>query len=254
MKNKKKIVLGFLFILLLLFTIGFIALKNITYQPSSSAIQAATTNSSYQVKETTDGVYFKPNQKTFPISVIFYQGALVNQKSYSIWASKLASEGYPVYLIHHPFNLAVTSKNKAQSIIKEYNITDYVIGGHSLGGVMASRYAHDKQMNPTTDTGLLRGVFFLASYPDSKGNLKNSALPVLSVTGSNDGVLNQKSYLESKNFLPENSIYSSIQGGNHAGFGSYGNQKGDNQASISNKEQQIELYSTLSSWLNTIKE
>ena len=123
-----------------------------------------------------------------------------------------------------------------------------------MGGVMASRYAHNKQIDPTTDMGHLRGVFFLASYPDSKGSLKNTALPVLSVTGSNDGLLNQKSYLESKNFLPQNSIYSSIEGGNHAGFGSYGNQKGDNQAVISNKEQQNKLYSTLSSWLNTIRD
>ena len=254
MKKKNKIVLGFLLTLLLLFTIGFAALKNFTYQPSLSAIEAATTHSSYQVKETTDGVLFKPNKKTLPLSIIFYQGALVNQKSYSIWASKLASEGYPVYLIHHPLNLAVTNKNKAQSLVKTYTIKDYVIGGHSLGGVMASRYAHNKQIDPTTDMGHLRGVFFLASYPDSKGSLKNTALPVLSVTGSNDGLLNQKSYLESKNFLPQNSIYSSIEGGNHAGFGSYGNQKGDNQAVISNKEQQNKLYSTLSSWLNTIRD
>ena len=254
MKKKNKIVLGFLLTLLLLFAIGFAALKNFTYQPSLSAIEAATTHSSYQVKETTDGVLFKPNKKTLPLSIIFYQGALVNQKSYSIWASKLASEGYPVYLIHHPLNLAVTNKNKAQSLVNTYTIKDYVIGGHSLGGVMASRYAHNKQIDPTTDMGHLRGVFFLASYPDSKGSLKNTALPVLSVTGSNDGLLNQKSYLESKNFLPQNSIYSSIEGGNHAGFGSYGNQKGDNQAVISNKEQQNKLYSTLSSWLNTIRD
>ena len=254
MKKKNKILIGFLLTLLLLFTIGFAALKNFTYQPSVSAKEAATTHSSYQVKETTEGVFFKPNKKAFPISIIFYQGALVNQKSYSIWASKLASEGYSVYLIHHPLNLAVTNKNKAQSLIKEYTIKDYVIGGHSLGGVMASRYAHDKQLDPTTDTGHLKGVFFLASYPDSKGGLKSNDLFVLSITGSKDGVLNQKSYLESKSFMPGNSSYSSIEGGNHAGFGSYGNQKGDNQASISNTEQQNKIYSILSSWLNTIKD
>ncbi|WP_034550562.1 alpha/beta hydrolase [Carnobacterium funditum] len=253
MNNKKKIAIWTTLALLLLFVIGSIMLKNFTYQPSPSALQAATNQASYTVEKTTDLVYFKPKEPAIPISIIFYQGALVNQKSYSIWASKLATEGYPVYLIHHAFNLAVTSKDKAQTIINEYAIGDYVIGGHSLGGVMASRFAHDKQMNPSTESGLLKGVFFLASYPDPKGSLKNSLLPILSVTGSNDGVLNQKSYIDGKKFLPKNTLYLSIKDGNHAGFGSYGHQKGDNPATISNEEQQKQLSLILSSWLDTIK-
>ncbi|SEK71389.1 Alpha/beta hydrolase family protein [Carnobacterium iners] len=251
MKNKKKIAVWLTLTLLLLVTIGFVTLKNLTYQPSSLALEAATNTSSYTVETTNNVVYFKPTKKPLNSSLIFYQGALVNQKSYSIWASKLASEGYPVYLVHHPFNLAITNKNKAKDIVEEYAIKDYIIGGHSLGGVMASRYAHDKQKDPTIDKGSLKGIFFLASYPDSNGSLKNTDLSVLSVTGSNDGVLNQESYLESKKFLPDDTLYSSIEGGNHAGFGSYGPQKGDSSATITNKEQQRILYSTLFSWLKT---
>ncbi|MCA9766089.1 MAG: alpha/beta hydrolase [Carnobacterium sp.] len=253
MKNKKKIAIWFTLTLLLLIAVGFITLNNFTYQPSSLAFEAATNTNSYTVETTNDVVYFKPIKKPLTHSLIFYQGALVNQKSYSIWASKLASEGYPVYLVHHPFNLAVTNKNKAQDIIKEYAIREYIIGGHSLGGVMASRYAHDKQKDPTLDTGSLKGVFFLASYPDSNGSLNNTDLSALSVTGSNDGVLDQQAYLESKKFLPDQTLYSSIEGGNHAGFGSYGRQKGDSSAAITNKEQQEILYSTLSSWLKTFE-
>lgn len=253
MKNKKKIIIWFTLALLVLFTVGSITLRNLTYQPSSSAFEAAINHASYTVGTTDDVIYFKPTKQPLPISVIFYQGALVDQKSYSIWASKLATEGYPVYLIHHPFNLAVTDKDKAHLIIDDYNIKDYVIGGHSLGGVMASRYAHDTQIDPATDMGLLRGVFFLASYPDNKGSIENEALPVLSVVGSKDGVLDQQSYLESKKFLPSKTLYSSIQGGNHAGFGSYGKQKGDANATISNKDQQEKLFIILSSWLNRIK-
>lgn len=78
-----------------------------------------TDHASYTVETISDVVYFKLKQQVLPISIIFYQGAFVNQESYSIWASNLAAEGYPVYLVHHPFNLAVISKDKAQTIINK---------------------------------------------------------------------------------------------------------------------------------------
>lgn len=96
MKNKKKIIIWFTLALLVLFTVGSITLRNLTYQPSSSAFEAAINHASYTVGTTDDVIYFKPKKQPLPISVIFYQGALVDQKSYSIWASKLATEGYPV--------------------------------------------------------------------------------------------------------------------------------------------------------------
>ena len=53
-----------------------------------------------------------------------------------------------------------------------------MIGGHSLGGVMASRYA-----NANMDDERLKGVYFMASYPDEKGTLSKTDLPVISITG-----------------------------------------------------------------------
>lgn len=253
MKNRKKIVFWFMLALILFLMVGFITLKNLTYTPSPIALQAATNHDTYTVEKAPDVSYFKPTKKTLPVSIVFYQGAFVNQESYSIWASNLATKGYPVYLVHHPFNLAITNKDKARTIVNEYPINDYVIGGHSLGGVMASRYAHDKVADSSIDKGSLKGIFLLASYPDDNGTLTNSDLAALSINGSNDGVLNLEAYTQGKIFLPENTVYTSIKGGNHAGFGSYGPQKGDYPATISNKQQQQELTSILSSWMDTIK-
>lgn len=126
---------------------------------------------------------------------------------------------YETYLIHQPFNMAVLGANKAEKIIDKYAIDSYVIGGHSLGGVMASRFAKKQ----TSDN--LKGVFFLASYPDEKGALNATELPVLSITGSKDGVLNWESYHSSQKLLPAKTDFQVIDGGNHAGFGSYGPQK-----------------------------
>lgn len=55
--------------------------------------------------------------------------------------------------------------------------------------------------------------------------MTESAVPVLSITATKDKVLNQEAYQEAKQYLPERTEYVSINGGNHGGFGSYGEQK-----------------------------
>jgi len=56
--------------------------------------------------------------------------------------------------------------------------------------------------------------------------------------GSDDEVLNKNKLSETKINAPSNSLYYEIEGGNHAGYGDYGVQKGDGTATISGNEQQ----------------
>lgn len=143
-----------------------------------------------------------------------------------------------------PLNLAVFGKNRAADIIDEAPDEKFVIGGHSLGGVMSSRFAHDNEKE-------IEGAFFLASYPDKKGSLKNAPFPALSITATNDDVLNQDSYNKNKKYLPKDATFVSIKGGNHAQFGSYGEQHGDGKATISGPEQTDQVANALITWLNT---
>ena len=53
--------------------------------------------------------------------------------------------------------------------------------------------------------------------------------------------------------MPDNTTFAEIKGGNHAGFGSYGAQKGDGKATISNSQQQQELSKYIITWLKEIK-
>ena len=82
------------------------------------------------------------------------------------------------------------------------------------------------------------GLVLLAAY--STENLSDSGLKVLSLYGSEDGVLNREKYEEYQSNLPEDTVEYVIEGGNHAGFGSYGEQEGDGEAEIS-QEEQIEV-------------
>ncbi|MGM0214161.1 alpha/beta hydrolase [Enterococcus sp. AZ109] len=235
MKKWKKILLIVVIGIVVILAGGFAYVQTQTYPPTDAAQQTAQ-----KAENSSDWLYFPSEDQTKPI-VIFYPGALVEPESYSPWAESLAQSGYPVYVLKMPLDLAVLAPNRAEDVLNEQPDRSYVIGGHSLGGVMASRFANE-------NTDHLKGVFFLASYPDEKGSLADKKVPVLSLTAENDEVLNQAAYEESKQELPANTEYQEIAGGNHAGFGAYGPQKGDGKATITDQNQQVSV--RLLTWLN----
>lgn len=55
--------------------------------------------------------------------------------------------------------------------------------------------------------------------------------------GSEDGVLNLDKYSASLKYMPSDFTEYVIEGGNHAGFGSYGAQAGDGVALITQEKQ-----------------
>lgn len=169
-------------------------------------------------------------------AIIFYQGGKVDEKAYIELLAPLAEQGITVYIPSMPFELAVFDSNAAEKIMENYVHASWYIGGHSLGGSMASSYLSSHQDS-------FDGLFLLASY--STKNLKDFKGDVLSVYGDKDGVLNMKSYEKYTSNLPNQTIYQIIPGGNHAQFGSYGFQKGDGQATIDAKTQQENVRSLL---------
>jgi dienelactone hydrolase len=129
-----------------------------------------------------------------------------------------------------PFNLAVFDVNGADRAMKEVpNIKNWYIGGHSLGGAMASSYAAKNNQK-------LNGVILLGAYPAS--DLSKTNLHLLCMYGTKDGVMNRQKFADSKLYSPQNTKTVEIDGGNHAYFGSYGEQKGDGTAAILPEAQQ----------------
>ena len=161
-------------------------------------------------------------------ALIFYSGAKIEYIAYLPLFMDLSNDGVDCFLVEMPGNLAFLGGNSADSIIGNgnYSYDGWYISGHSLGGVMASSYA-------VTHKDEINGLILLASYPvDDLGNM-----PVLSIYGSNDKTLNKETYDESKSLMDNNLTEYVINGGNHAQFGSYGNQSGDGIATISPENQ-----------------
>ena len=81
-------------------------------------------------------------------------------------------------------------------------------------------------------------------------DLTDSGLRVYSIYGSEDGVLNREKYEADRINLPQDTTETVIDGGCHAGFGSYGAQKGDGAPVISAEEQQQQTADALAAWMN----
>ncbi|KXT78558.1 alpha/beta hydrolase [Streptococcus sp. DD13] len=176
-------------------------------------------------------------------TILFQGGALVEVQAYSFLAEELSQKGYDVYLLKALFNLPILNQNAAQSLIQEKNLTRVFLAGHSLGGTMSATAA---KTNPA-----VQGLILLASYPSDDTDLSQEKIRVLSITASEDKVLRQSKYKEAKNRLPKSTSYQIIEGGNHAGFGLYGPQKGDGKALITLMEQQDRTYHLILDFLES---
>ncbi len=160
--------------------------------------------------------------------LIFYPGGKVDHRAYAPLLQELASKGVLAVLVEMPLRLAVLDQNAAADVREELAeqypaVTDWYLGGHSLGGSMAAAHA-------AKNTDSYRGVILLASY--STKDLTDSGLRVLTVRGGSDGILDEGKYHHNLANLPEGYVERVLPGANHAGFGSYGHQPGDNIAEL----------------------
>ena len=171
------------------------------------------------------------------VGLMFYPGGKVEASSYAPLLGELAEQGITCVLLEMPANLAVLDKNAAEGIAEQIPEVDHwYIGGHSLGGAMAASFVSEHAEE-------FARLVLLAAY--STEDLTNSDVDVLSLYGSEDGVLNRNAYEENRNHLPEGMTEVVIDGGNHAQFGEYGFQEGDGEATISGDEQRAVTADTI---------
>jgi hypothetical protein len=185
---------------------------------------------------------------------VFYPAGLIDPHAYIEPLSSFAKsgKGHKVVIVKMPGNLAVMDPNQGAWIYDHFpDVEQWVIGGHSLGGVMACATI---QKYPD----FFKGLVLMASYPETNTNLSQWEGSVLSLRGqfddlvdslqvaSHQGLLPTPFWISSpENYPPGDSpktVYYTIPGGNHAQFGKYGPQEGDGAPGIS----LVEQYETVS--------
>lgn len=196
------------------------------YHGTEVAASSLKSDGDVNVSRIDGGYYFDgPGEDA---AMIFYPGAKVESMAYGNLMRTIAENGVDCFLVEMPFNFAFFGSDKADSIVDSYNYSRWAMSGHSLGGIVAAAYAAD-------NNDRIGYMVLLASYPNVK---IDDDIKMLSIYGDRDGVLNMESYEDARKFWNGNSTEEIIIGANHGGFGDYGLQKGDNNATISALEQQ----------------
>ena len=202
------------------------AYLNSYYRADSDSIAAFSADFTVQGREVADGVIAYEPEKAVA-GLIFYPGGLVEYTAYEPLMQACAEKGILCVLLKMPFHLAVLDMNAADGVQAQFpQIEKWYIGGHSLGGAMASSYAakHADEFD---------GVVLLGAYATEDIR----SLNVISLYGSEDKVMNKEKYDEYISNLPAEFTEIVIEGGCHAGFGMYGPQDGDGTPAITAAEQ-----------------
>ena len=198
------------------------------YRADMDAIQADVSVGRVSFYTREDGyVVLEPEHAV--AGLIFYPGGKVEHTAYIPLMAACAEKGILCVIVEMPFRLAVLDIRAADGICEDFpQIEHWYLGGHSLGGSMAASYLQKH----TED---FEGLILLGSY--STADLSDTHLEVLSIYGSEDGVMNREKYEKYKENLPKDMTEVVLEGGCHAYFGRYGEQKGDGAPTISAQEQ-----------------
>jgi pimeloyl-ACP methyl ester carboxylesterase len=227
-----------------------ITISACSYLPEDTSFESTE----YNLEETSDYILLEPIDAANEVGVMFVPGGLVDPHAYLKTFERFAIDNnMQVLILKVRSNLAIFNSRQAKRVRQEFEDTKWYIGGHSLGGVVAA-------MSVGNEPDKYEGLFMMGAY--SITNLSEWDEPVFSFIAELDGLSDPATYAENEPNLPEGiyidspymlglgdthgkTVYYTILGGNHAQFGSYGPQEGDNEANITADYQQNEFFNVL---------
>lgn len=218
-----------LLILLIFSGVGLYIYADDYYRPSLTAEEALSSTANVTFEEVDGDLILTPENPKG--GVVIYPGGKVSERAYGHLAGKIAAMGYKTVIIKAPLKLSILANQAARDHVEEEDIKDWVIMGHSLGGVSASRFVKkypDK----------IRALILLAAYPDGSTDLRASSFKVYSLVGDKDGVIDYEKLRDGESRLPSTFEGIIIPGGNHSSFANYGVQEGDQLPDIGYDDQQ----------------
>jgi hypothetical protein len=201
------------------------------------ALAAMTSDGTVTVMEDTTEIVMTPTGVVSPVGVFFQPGARVDARAYAAILRPLVEEGHLVIIAKQPLGIAFLSSAAFATVRAAHHpVSRWVVGGHSLGGLVAATDAE-------TFAGAARdpvvGLLFFASYPAT--NIAQVNVAVLSISGSNDGLSTPAKIAAAKPALPAAARYQVVEGGVHAFFGDYGPQDGDGKPTTSHDQARAEI-------------
>lgn len=182
----------------------------------------AEANPALTIEDAPEGIVLSPADGDADVGLVFIPGAKVQPEAYIATLQDLAAEDGLTVVITRPWlNLAFFDLRGLDAFTSAAPEVDaWIVGGHSLGGVRACRLARDAD-----------ALTLFGSY--CANDLSQSRLPVLSISGSEDGLSTPEKIADARSLLPADAELVEIDGASHASFGAYGPQAGDGTPTIS---------------------
>ncbi len=224
------------FIILVISLAGFWLYVQVrTYPAEAEFLELIMTDKRITLSDEGSFFMIAPAIKTFDVPpIIYYPGGLVAPEAYLYKMGLIAIElGTEVYIIKAPFNAAIFGTGAADKIMKSQDLAQAWVGGHSLGGISACRFA-------SSHPEKIYGLFLFGSYCDQ--DITDAEKPVIVIIGQEDFIINRENFEDAKTNLPSGTLIMEIEGMNHSDFGNYGIQKGDGSSQL-RKQQIIEIIS-----------
>ncbi|MCK6081558.1 alpha/beta hydrolase [Microbacterium sp. EYE_5] len=190
------------------------------------------------VSDTGGNVVLTPADGASETGLVFVPGAKVQAEAYAAKLSGLvAEEGMTVVITRPWLNLAFFDPRPLSTFTDAApDVDTWLVGGHSLGGVRACQLA-----------GHADGLVLFASY--CSNDVSDSGLPVLSISGSEDGLSTPEKIRDAAPLLPPDAEFVEVAGAAHASFGDYGPQAGDGTPTIDDADMAAEITASVAELL-----
>lgn len=190
------------------------------------------------VADTGGNVVMSPASGESTVGLVFIPGAKVQAEAYEAKLSGLvAEEGMTVVITRPWLNLAFFDPRPLSDFTSAApDVAAWLVGGHSLGGVRACQLAPDAD-----------GLVLFGSY--CANDLSDSGLPVLSISGAEDGLSTPEKIQDARGMLPADAAFVEIAGAAHASFGDYGPQAGDGTPAIDDADMTAEITASVAELL-----
>ncbi|WP_229113724.1 alpha/beta fold hydrolase [Halapricum desulfuricans] len=241
-RNRERLAVWVLVIVLLVVA-GLLLYFGTPFHGSDASVQSVQSDDRIELQRVGGDYLLQPASGGSTTGLVFYPGARVHPDAYLASLSPLVTDAnVTVVVTEMPLNLAVFGQGTASDVIGSHGVEQWYVGGHSLGGAMACRYASE---NP----GRVSGVVLLGSYCDR--SIAGTDLRVLSVTGADDTVLDRSAYDRNRANLPADATVVELPGVNHTQFGSYTGQRGDRPSGTSYELAHRRLANVTVPWFET---
>ena len=188
--------------------------------------------------ETDEHLLLRPLASGASSGLVFICGSGVAAEAYVPMLRPVADAGFSVVIIKLPLRFAPFDSSKDEALQRvrhamaaQGEVQRWVVAGHSLGGALAARLAHDAPALPAA-------LVLVGTTHPKQQDLSGLRIPVTKVFANNDGVARIADVMRNKPLLPAHTRWIEINGGNHSQFGHYGHQLLDGDPTVSREAQQ----------------